>query len=440
MRLLSLSGFSVQHFTALLSRATKAIYGHGVRASMNTTIRLSLVAVLAVLGVMACDTVPLTSPTGSTIALSIDRNVLPLNGQTTVRAVVMESAGTPVHNGTIVTFQPSIGSTNPIEAPTVNGIATTTFLAGGLSGTGFIHAFSGAARTGGGNASSGGVEVRIGAAAAGGMSVSASPSSVSQSGGTVTISALVMDASTNPLQGVSVLFSTTAGSLSATTATSDANGIARTSLTTTQSARVTATSGTATGTVDVSVSAAPVVALEVPANGTVGVPVPMSIAPQGGAGNTSPRQLSTVVVNFGDGTSQTFTNITGTTGFTHTYDRANGYTVSATATDVAGNTGITSKAIVVTRSIPSVTLTPSDTTPQVNQTIGFTITATAASGAPPIESVRGYVNGEQVFSGSGSSGAFTHTFTSTGTYLVEAQATDSAGNVARTQTFLTVTP
>ena len=80
-------------------------------------------------------------------------------------------SGTPVHNGTTVTFQPSIGRTDPVDAQTVNGIATVTFLAGGVSGTGFIHAFSGGARTGSGNASSGGVEVTIGAAAAGGMSV-----------------------------------------------------------------------------------------------------------------------------------------------------------------------------------------------------------------------------------------------------------------------------
>ena len=140
--------------------------------------------------------VPLTSPTGSTISLSIDKNILPLNGQATVRAVVTESSGTAVHNGTTVTFQPSIGRTDPVDAQTVNGIATVTFLAGAVSGTGFIHAFSGGARTGSGNASSGGVEVKIGAAAAGGMSVSATPSSISQSGGTVTISALVMDPST----------------------------------------------------------------------------------------------------------------------------------------------------------------------------------------------------------------------------------------------------
>src|SRR5688572_12557113 len=115
MRLLSLSGFPVQQFTALLSGAIKAIHGRCVRAAMNTTFRLSFVAVMSVLAVMACDSVPLTSPTGSTITLSIDRNVLPLNGEATLRAVVTESSGTAVHNGTMVTFQPAIGTTSPPE-------------------------------------------------------------------------------------------------------------------------------------------------------------------------------------------------------------------------------------------------------------------------------------------------------------------------------------
>ena len=52
--------------------------------------RLYAIAVVTVLVVVACDTVPLTSPTGSTITISIDKTVLPLNGQATVRAVVME--------------------------------------------------------------------------------------------------------------------------------------------------------------------------------------------------------------------------------------------------------------------------------------------------------------------------------------------------------------
>lgn len=404
--------------------------------------RLFAVAAVTIGVVVACDRVPLTSPTGSTISLSIDRNILPLNGQATVRAVVTESAGTPVHNGTTVTFNPSIGSVDPVEAKTVNGVAVATFLAGSLSGTGFIHAFSGGARTGSGNQSSGGVEVRIGAAAASGdISVSASPSSVSQSGGTVTISALVFDSSSNPLPGVNVQFVASTGALSQTTATTDANGIARTTLATTQTATVTAFAGTAKGEVQVVVSTAPSVAIDAPATAIVGVPVAITIQPQGGSsGNTSPRQLATVIVEFGDGNSQTLTNITGNFGLTHTYTRTGGFTIVARPTDVNGNTGLSSRAIVVTRSLPTPTLTITPNPADVNQIVGFSVTTTTAANAPPVESVRVFINGELAFSTTGSSAAFTRGFSSTGTYVVVAEATDSAGGVGRTQTFLVVEP
>ena len=87
----------------------------------------SLAAVAACTTVLvgaACDSVPLTSPTGSTITMTSDRTVLPLNGVATLRAVVVESAGTPVQNGTSVTFSSTLGSVEPFEAKTVNGIAT----------------------------------------------------------------------------------------------------------------------------------------------------------------------------------------------------------------------------------------------------------------------------------------------------------------------------
>ena len=47
--------------------------------------RLYAIAAVTVLVVVACDSVPLTSPTGSTISISIDKNVLPLNGQACVK-------------------------------------------------------------------------------------------------------------------------------------------------------------------------------------------------------------------------------------------------------------------------------------------------------------------------------------------------------------------
>jgi hypothetical protein len=409
---------------------------------MNTTIRLSFVAVIAVVAVIACDSVPLTSPTGSTITLSMDRTILPLGGQATVIAVVTESAGTPVHNGTVVTFQPSIGSVNPPEARTVNGVARATFLAGSASGTGVVHAFSGPARTGSGNTSGGGVTVKVGTAAAfGAIAVSASPSSVSQSGGTVTVSATVFDEATNPLPGVNVQFTSSSGTLSQTTATTDSNGIARTQLTTTQTATVTAIAGAAKGEARVEVSSAPTVTIgePSPASPVAGAPVAFNVSASAGTGNSSPRQVQTLTVEFGDGESETRSNITGSSAFIHTYRNPGGYTVTARAVDVSGNSGQASRALIVSRSTPVVTVTPSDTTPASGQPIGFTVEAEpGVAGGPPIESWVAFVDGVQVASGSGNKGSFTHTFTSAGTKLVVVEARDSAGTVGRSQQFLTV--
>ena len=404
--------------------------------------RLYVLAAVAVFVVVcadvACHGVPLTSPTGSTISVRVDKNTLPLNGQATVNAVVIESAGTPVQNGTTVTFTSTLGSFQPAESKTVNGVATAIFNAGSISGTTNIHAYSGGTSTGSGNSSSGGVEVRIGAAAAGSIAVSASPPSISQSGGTVTISALVSDASNNPLPGVSVLFSANSGTLSSTSALSDGAGVAKVTLTTSQTTTVIATANSgARGEVQVVVSTAPIVTIDVsPASPVAGTPVAITIAPQGGgSGNASPRQISTVVVDFGDGSSQTLTNITGSSGLTHTYQRAGGYTISARATDVTGNTGLSSKAIVVQPVIVGATVsaTPQSGNAPFNGVI--TVGATSAAGAPPVQSVRAFINGEQVFSGS-SGGTFAYRFASPGTYTINVIVTDTAGNEGRASTIV----
>lgn len=405
-------------------------------------IRLWCVALVAVVAVVSCDSVPLTSPTGSTISISIDRSILPLNGQATVRAVVIESSGTPVHNGTTVNFSASIGSVSPATVETTDGVATATFLAGTVSGVGMIHAFSGGIRTGSGNASSGGVEVRVGAAAAGGMSVSATPSSVSQGGGTVTISALVMDGSSNPLPGVSVLFTTSNGSLSSNTALSDANGIARVQLTASQTATVTATAGSAKGEVQVVVSTAPSVAIEAPATATVGVPVAITVTTSSG-NTTAPRQIQTLDVDFGDGIVESRSNVTGSAAFTHEYRDARGYTITARAIDVGGNTGVASRAIVVSRSTPTATIAGPATvslSPPANGVAGFTVTATAAAGGPPISSVVARLSdGTVIYSGT-SGGAFTYQFTTTGAKAVTLTVTDAAGGVGTGSTIVNVTP
>ena len=391
-------------------------------------------AVSALVFATACERVSLTAPTGATITITSDQSVLPLNGTATVRAVVIESGGTPVHNGTMVTFTSTLGTITPVEAQTVNGIATATFNAGSTSGKSTIKAFSGGAVT------ATGVDVTIGAAAAKSIALSATPSSVSQSGGTVTVSALVLDESGNALPGVAVNFSADHGQLNPTTALSDASGVARTQLATTQTSKVTAAAGTATKDVTVTVSAAPNVTIAAPDSATEGNPVPITVtftAPPGGAG----QQVQSLTVDFGDGTSETRNNVTGAAAFTHTYFRAGGYTITATARDVSGNTGVASKAIRIdAATLPTVTVSASpNPVPAANNGL-TTITVNASSTGSPLRNVtvRNMTSGGEVIYSGTAGGAFSHRFGGAGTYTLQATATDANGNTGSTTSVVVV--
>lgn len=418
-------------------------------ARVPVTVRLYLVALATIGLVVACDRVALTAPTGSTVTLTIDRNVLPLNGQTTLRAVVIESAGTPVHNGTVVNFSATLGNIAPMQVETQNGIATTTFNAGSISGTSNIRAYSGGAVSS--NSSAGGLEVKIGAAAAGSVAVSATPPSVSQSGGTVTIAALVMDGNNNPLPGASVLFSATNGTLSAATAISDDNGVAKVTLTTQSTSTVTATVGGSSARVDVIVSTAPTITIGdvSPTSPVAGQPVAFTVTvTSGGSGNNTPRQVQLLDVAFGDGARETRSNVTGSVGFTHSYQRPGGYTITATATDVSNNTGIASKAIVIGfPPQPTVTLTASSNTVSLSSNtspglVTFTLNASTASGNPPIRSVRLTAqDGSVIYTNSGpvTNVAVPYKFTAPGTFTFTLTATDANGETATTSTVVFVT-
>jgi PKD repeat protein len=111
----------------------------------RTTARL--IPLFAIVLGIACDKVPLTAPIDSEIFLSINTTTLPINGTTEIVATVVEPAGTAVHNGTTVSFSASMGVVEPREARTENGIARAIFRSGTQSGTAKITAFSGGARS-----------------------------------------------------------------------------------------------------------------------------------------------------------------------------------------------------------------------------------------------------------------------------------------------------
>ena len=110
---------------------------------------------------LACDSVPLTAPSGTAITLIPGTNLLSPDGSTDIIAILIEGGqfttgignndatttglGTPVHNGTVVNFTTTLGTIEPAEAKTTSGRVTVRLVADGRSGTAVVTAFSGAA-------------------------------------------------------------------------------------------------------------------------------------------------------------------------------------------------------------------------------------------------------------------------------------------------------
>lgn len=332
--------------------------------------RLSFVIVIiAAVFAARCDRVPLLGPTGSTISVSAQSSTLAPGASTQVTATVVESGGTPVHDGTLVRFSASLGRVDPAEVETRGGSATTTFIAGTTSGTAQVRATSGAASGGEGEAAANVVSITIGGAAATVVTVSASPSRVGPSGGTVSIVAAAVDAAGNRLVGVPITFSTDVGTLSSSSAITDANGEARVSLSTDRQAVVTARVGDKSGTVTVTVSTAGTVSLTTaPANPVpIGTPVTLTVTPATG---TSPR----VVVTWGDGTTEDLGIVAAARSVTHSYQSPGSYTVTATAT-ADGQAFSTATAVTVApRPAINVNVSAAPTSP--NQCDAVTLTAT----------------------------------------------------------------
>ena len=324
---------------------------------------------------LSCERVPLVAPTGSTITLIPTANVLPVNGSTEIIAVLLEGgsggtdgattsgSGTPVHNGTVVTFTTTLGRLEPAETKTEAGRAKVKLIADGRSGTATITAFSGAATES--------IDVSIGAAAAARLALTASPQSLPGTGGTTTISARVEDEQGNGLGGVPVSFTASRGSLSQPNGLSNEAGVATTVLTTTQEAVVTANAGAATGTVTVTLKPRTTIGVAAPASAVVGVPASFTVTPG------SATILTEVVVNFGDGDTARLGGITAATQVVHVYRSQGVRTITATATDSEGGQGSASTQVAVAPLQVNLTVSPS--TVQAGTMVTFT--ATVSTGA-----------------------------------------------------------
>jgi large repetitive protein len=368
---------------------TRGMVGTGWRPPCRLLL-LPVLVLSAWLG--GCDKVPLTAPSGTTIRLYTNAQVLPVNGAAQITASVLESGGWPVQNGTVVTFTASLGSVTPAEATTTDGKVTVSFNAGSQSGTAVINAFSGSASTTGATGGTGGtaggttgtvgsgVSILIGAAAATTVVATASPSSVSQLGGTALITASVLDANNNGLSGVPVAFSTDQGTLSPVTGITNASGVATTTLNTNQTATVTITAGTKTATAKVTAVAVPTVTVSGPSTlPTVGVTANFTVNATAGSGSAPIRS---VIIDFGDGQSASLGAAAGSVSVPHVYTKTGTFTVTAVATDASGQSTSASVPVVVFGPVAfQVTLTA----PSGKSGVSVTLTAVVAAGSPAID-------------------------------------------------------
>jgi hypothetical protein len=395
--------------------------------------RVALVFVAAAAVVAAgCDQVPLLAPTASTIIVSAGATSLAPGASTTITASVVESGGTPVHDGTLVRFTTTLGRVDPAAVETQGGVATTTFIAGTASGTAEIQATSGGATGGTGTPPTNVVSIQVGGAAATGVAISASPSRVASSGGTVTIIASAVDAGGNRLVGVPVTFTSSQGTLSASSATTDSNGEARVSLTTNRETTVTARVGSGgtgqTATTTVSVGTAGTVTLTTsPASPLAGSPVTLTVTP---AANTMPR----VVVTWGDGTVEDLGVVAATRTVTHIYQSSGSYTITATAT-ADGETFGTSTGVTVTSAAAGVRLESTPPNPVVGSPV--TLTVTAGTGTTPRVAINWGDGTAQDLGTVTGSRAVSHTYGAPGSYGITATAT-AGGDTSTTSLAINV--
>lgn len=385
------------------------------RRSLRLLTAVALVTGVA--SVTACEKSQLLAPTNSSLSVSAALLIVPAGGNTTVEALVMEQAGTPVHNGTTVRFTTSLGRVDPVEAQTRNGVATTTFFADGASGVADIRATSGAASGGTGTTLTNVVQIRVGSTGleGGSVTVRANPGTVPAAGGTVEIIASVVGEKNAVLPGVLVSFTANRGTLSAPSALTNAAGEARVQLTTNRETVVTAAVGAQQGTVTVNINPPATVTL-VAGTALVGQPTTLRVTPTAG---TAPR----VVVAWGDGTDTDLGIVATERTITHVYGESGSYTILATSTD-NGET-YTNSVTVTVAPRPSPTIAgPSTGTAGT----ALTFTVTAGTGGAGLRNVKVDFGDGTVIDLGTPAGAVSvsHTF-SAGTHTVRAIQSDGSG-------------
>lgn len=384
------------------------------------------VAVLGLLLLPNCGFVEPTAPTDASFSISANPLFVDLDGTSTITVIVTDANGTPVPDGTIVSFTTTLGKIAP-NAGTRGGQVRESLAAGNQPGVATVTARSGVADT------SVSVDVTIGSEVDS-IQLSANPATLPIGGGESTITAVVFGKNFETLANVPVTFSTDAGTLASEggVVRTDAKGEARDTLTTPQSATVTVTTGTISDTTEVEVGAntPPTANLTAsPVAPKVGETVNFSAA----ASNDPDGTIVSYDWDFGDGATDEGERVS------HVYQDRNIYVVVLVVTDNDGASSSANQNIVVTLGdspIASFTFSPS--APMADVAVTFDASASRDPDGRIVEYQWDWGDGTSpVVRGEGEPTA-THTFAVAATYAVTLTVTDDLGNTATSVQSVTV--
>ena len=145
-----------------------------------------------------------------------------------------------------------------------------------------------------------------------------------------------------------------------------------------------------------------------------------------------------VVVDWGDGKTQSLGAISATTTVSHVYTTADSYTVRATLSDTAGNTTTVSTSVtVVATSNPTIIITP--TVPTGSKLVTFQIQVTAPSGVGILEAVIDFGDGQtQSLGGLSGSVTVSHLYAVARQYTVTVTVKDTLNRTTTGSTSVTV--
>ena len=174
-----------------------------------------------------------------------------------------------------------------------------------------------------------------------------------------------------------VTFGTTAGTLRDATIVTDAAGEARTRLTTTREATVTATVGGVQQSAVVRVTSRPSVTISGPSAAVgVGESATFTVSVQPPASADAVRE---VAIDFGDGTRQSLGPLTGSRTIQKAFLRAGSFTVTVAVTSTGGDSTTHATTVTVEDRAIGVTVAANPINPAVGANVTFTATTTGTN-------------------------------------------------------------